>query len=206
MIRCSSRDLLELFKIECNVGHGFVWSRGGRPPWTQHRRVAANTHWPGSQQPVILLTGCLRIELFCREMDQPLTRPPCFSLAGVVLLSAMNGLGLLGVGWTHHDRYDKPRRWSEAGKAVMLLKRSQDWAWSSSNRIFNKNAEGGFWLFIFNICLRMELNIIDSCIHNAFHHRHQFPALYFPTLTNFRRQSIEISTSMLSNWLHDKKL
>ena len=49
-------------------------------------------------------------------------------------------------------------------------------AWSSSHRIFNKNAEGGFWLFIFNICLRMELNIIDSCIHNAFHHRHQFPA------------------------------
>ena len=40
----------------------------------------------------------LRIELFCREMDQPLTRPPCFSLAGFVLLSAMNGVGLRGVG------------------------------------------------------------------------------------------------------------
>ena len=45
-----------------------------------------------------LAHSLLRIELFCREMDQPLTRPPCFSLTGVVLLSAMNGVGLLGVG------------------------------------------------------------------------------------------------------------
>ena len=39
----------------------------------------------------------LRIELVCREMDQPLTRPPCFPLAGFVLLSANYGVGLLGV-------------------------------------------------------------------------------------------------------------
>ena len=78
----------------------------------------------------------LEFELICREMDQPLTRPPCFSLTGVVLLSAMNGVGLLGVGWTQHGRYDKPVSWSEAGIAVMLLKRSQDWGqWMQSHEL-----------------------------------------------------------------------
>ena len=58
-----------------------------------------------SKHSLIQLTGpcdpahrVLRIEIVCREMDQPLTRPPCFSLKGVVLLSASSGVGLLGVG------------------------------------------------------------------------------------------------------------
>ena len=45
-----------------------------------------------------LAQSLLRIELFCQEKDQPFTRPPCFPLAGFVLLSASNGVGLLGVG------------------------------------------------------------------------------------------------------------
>ena len=40
-----------------------------------------------------LAHSLLRIELFCREMDQPLTGPSCFSLMGVVLLSASDGGG-----------------------------------------------------------------------------------------------------------------
>ena len=75
-----------------------------------------NTPSPQSVPDVMtcIKTSCdlahsrLTIELFCREMDQPLTRPPCFPLAGFVLLSAMNGVGLLGVGCIHNDRHDKP--------------------------------------------------------------------------------------------------
>lgn len=103
----SSRKCLQLTKSEFGFGHGVVWSGGGLPPWAHHCRLSANSHWPCSQQPVSKIKGCLRIELVFREMDQPLTRPPCFPLTGVVLLSASNGFGHLGVGWIHHDRLDE---------------------------------------------------------------------------------------------------
>ena len=83
--------------------------------------------WSCSQPPGVWM--------ICWEIDQSLTRPLFFSLMGVVLLSAMNGVGLLGVGWTNHDRYEKPLRWSEQEKGVMLLILTS----RSDHMIFKKN-------------------------------------------------------------------
>ena len=58
----------------------FVSSSGGRPPWTQHRRLSANSHWPGSLKPVISLTPAWRLNCSAERWISHSQDRPAFPL------------------------------------------------------------------------------------------------------------------------------